>query len=126
MTGSGKTEQFLHENVTWERLLDFFVQENSFLKTRLSEVVDRETDKLFIVNAEHFQNEFILKDEYIQDIGQDIRQQQIQLQLLLINKHGPDLKIAKRQEKLRNEIAFLEKDFPGLKNRFNKYLLSMV
>lgn len=126
MTGSTKIEQFLHENVTWKRLLDFFIQENSFLKTRLSEVVDRETDKTVIANAEYFQNEFILKDEYIHDIENDIKGQEKNLQLVLAQKKTLDSKISKQQEKLRNEISYLEKEFSNLKNQFNKYLLSMV
>ena len=55
-----KPDQFHHENKTWRRLLDFFKQENSFLKTRLSEVLDKSTDKNFLALAEHFQNKFIL------------------------------------------------------------------
>jgi hypothetical protein len=126
MSGSNKTEQFLHENITWKRLLDFFIQENSFLKTRLSEVVDKENDKLFIANAEHFQNEFILKDEYIHDIERDIKEQEKNLQQAFTQKKVPDNKTCKKQEKLRNEISYLEKEFSGLKNQFNKYLLSIV
>lgn len=123
MHGSIKIEQFLHENTTWKRLLDFFIQENSFLKTRLSEVVDKQNDALFIIEAEHFQNEFILKDEFLQDMWRDIKEQQSKLQYLQHNKQEADSRITKRQQKLRNEIAFLEKDFPTLKNKFNKYLL---
>jgi hypothetical protein len=126
MSGSNKTEQFLHENITWKRLLDFFMQENSFLKTRLSEVVDKENDKLFIANAEHFQNEFILKDEYIHDLERDIKEQEKNLQLALTQQKVPDLKTCRKQEKLRNEISYLEKEFAALKNQFNKYLLSLV
>ena len=126
MTGSNKTAQFLHENISWKRLLDFFIQENSFLKTRLSEVVDKETDTVFIANAEHFQNEFILKDEYIHDIGNDIKMQEKNLQLAVIQKKEPDQKICRKQEKLRNEMSYLEKEFSVLKNEFNKYLLSIL
>jgi hypothetical protein len=126
MAGSIKTEQFLHENITWKRLLDFFIQENSFLKTRLSEVVDRETDKEFIANAEHFQNEFILKDEYFHDIEHDIKEQEKNLQLALVQKKLPDYKTSKKQEKLRNEISNLEKEFSNIKTQFNKYLLSIA
>ena len=107
-------------------MLDFFIQENSFLKTRLSEVVDRETDKTFIANAEHFQNEFILKDEYFHDIERDIKEQEKNLQLALVQKRLPDYKTCKKQEKLRNEIANLEKEFSNIKTQFNKYLLSIV
>jgi hypothetical protein len=126
MTGSNKTDQFLHENITWKRLLEFFIQENSFLKTRLSEVVDRETDRLLIAQAEHFQTEFILKDEYVHDIERDIKDQEIYLKSALIQKTAPDYKTCKKQEKLRNEISYLEKEFSHLKTQFNKYLLSIV
>lgn len=126
MTGSNKTEQFLYENLTWKRLLDFCIQENSFLKTRLSAVVDKETGEVFIAQAEHFQNEFILKDEYIHDIAKDIKEQEKKLQLGLIHKKAPDYKICRRQEKLRNEICYLEKEFSSLKIQFNKYLLSII
>jgi hypothetical protein len=126
MTGSKKTEQFLHENITWKRLLDFFIQENSFLKTRLSEVVDMETDKLFIAQAEHFQTEFLLKDEYIHDIEHDIKEQEKNLKSTLTQKKAPEYKTCKKQEKLRNEISYLEKEFSHLKTQFNKYLLSIV
>ena len=126
IAGSKKTEQFLHENLAWRRLLDFFIQENSFLKTRLSEVVDRETDAGFIDHAEQFQNEFILRDEGIQDIGNDIRAQEKNLQLAFIQKKAPEYKVCRNQDKLRNEISSLEKEFYKLKNQFNEYLLSMV
>lgn len=126
MTGSNKTELFLHENITWKRLLDFFIQENSFLKTRLSEMVDRETDKIFIARAEQFQNDFILKDEYILDIGNDIKAHEKNLQLIFSQKRAPDNKDCKKQDKLRNEISYLEREFSHLKTQFNQYLLSIV
>jgi hypothetical protein len=126
MVGSKKTEQFLHENTTWKRLLEFFIQENSFLKTRLSEVVDKETDKSLIAEAEHFQTEFILKDEYIHDIEHDIKEQEKGLKTTLAQKAVPDYKTCKKQDKLRNEMTYLEKEFSQLKTQFNKYLLSLV
>lgn len=126
MNEMNKIEQFLHENITWKRLLDFFIQENSFLKTRLSEVVDKENDKLFITNAEHFQNEFILKDGYIHDIERDIKEQEKNLRHAFIQQTIPDAKTCRKQEKLRNEISYLETEFAALKNQFNKYLLSIV
>lgn len=126
MIGPNKTEQFLHESITWRRLLDFFIQETSFLKTRLSQVVDKETDKTFIARAEHFQNDFILNDEGISDIGRDIKEQEISLKAALLLRKEPDQKLCRQQEKLRNEISYLEKGFISLKDQFNKFLLSMV
>jgi hypothetical protein len=119
-----KPDQFHHENKTWSRLLDFFKQENSFLKNRLSEVVDHSADKDFLALAEQFQNKFIIKDEIIDELRHDINTQDVDL----INRKEilVDLKLQKRQEKLRNEMEYFEKDFIQLKNDFNKYLSSGV
>jgi hypothetical protein len=114
-----KPDQFQHENKTWGRMLDFFKQENSFLKTRLSEVLDHSTDRNFLALAEQFQNKFILKDEYIDELRHDINMQELNLKDTTENAES---KLAKRQEKLRNEIEYFEKDFNQLKNEFNKYL----
>ena len=70
-----KQDQFHHENKTWARLLDFFKQENNFMKNRLSEVLDHNVDKDFLALAEQFQNKFILKDEYIDELRRDINKQ---------------------------------------------------
>lgn len=114
-----KQDQFDHENKTWERSLDFFKQENTFLKNRLSVVVDNKDSKDFIALAEYFQTEFILKDEFINELKKDV----IDLEKFIKNNfNNVDLiiKILKKQEKLRNEISFFEKDFATLKQEFNK------
>ncbi|MEO7048846.1 MAG: hypothetical protein ABI091_26325 [Ferruginibacter sp.] len=115
-----QTDQFRHENKTWCRLLDFFKEENTILKTRLSEVLDRSSDKEFLAMAELFQNKFIIKDEYIDELLNDINKQEDEL-----GKTGdalPGKTLIKHQEKLRNEMEYFEKDFNTLKNGFNKYL----
>ena len=124
---ANKTKQFYYENLTWERLLDFFKQENAILKNRLSEVVDQLTDKDFIELAEHFQNVFIIKDEFIDELRHDINNHEILLNTLLAaTDEKADKKILKKQEKLRNEMEALEKDFTKDKNQFNKYLASIL
>ena len=94
------------------------------MKNRLSEVLDLNVDKDFLALAEQFQNKFILKDEYIDELRSDI------------NKHNQmfsdssallvDNKLTKTQEKLRNEMEYFEKDFTKLKNEFNNYLSSVL
>ena len=121
-----KTDQVLHECMAWERLLDFFKQENSYLKTRLSEVLDNKTDKDFLALAEHFQNQFILKDEFVDEMAHDVREQQQILTDLHTKKTFPEDRFIKKQQKLRNEMEYLEKEFTRLKNEFNKYLVSVL
>lgn len=118
------TDQFHHENHTWTRLLEFFKQENYFMKNRLSEVLDHNVDKNFLALAEQFQNKFILKDEYIDELRHDIN---IHDQLLNNHPAGAiDNKLVKTQGKLRNEMEYFEKDFNNLRSEFNKYLSSVL
>ena len=105
-------------------MLEFFKQENSFLKTRLSEVLDHNSDINFLALAEQFQNKFILKDEYIDELRHDINQHN--QHLVDSTKNAVDNKLTKQQEKLRNEMEFFEKDFNKLKNEFNKYLSTLL
>jgi len=121
-----KTEQFLQECAGWIRLLDFFKQENIYLKTRLSFIVDHTAATDFLPLAEQFQNEFILKDEFITEINKDVKNQQTMLTDSIIKKTQPEEKLVKTQQKLRNEIEFLEKDFSSNKNKFNKFISSVL
>ncbi len=126
MSVINKTEQFLHETYTWERLIYFFRQENIYLKTRLSELVDPSTDKQFLALAEQFQNQFILKDEFMDEMTHDVKEQQKKLNELAENNKVLEDKISKKQKKLRNETQYLEKDFNRLKHEFNIYLESIA
>lgn len=112
--------QFNYENRSWMRLLEFFKQENSQLKNRLAEVVDQLADRDFLALAEQFQNKFIVKDEFIDELRHDIN---MQLEEMRVSVNGlNNQKLIKNQLKLRNEMEFFEKEFTSLKNEFNKYL----
>ena len=119
-----KTEQFIQECAAWLRLLDFFKQENSYLKTRLSVVLDHKTDKDFLNKAEHYQNLFILKDEFINEIAKDAKMHEEKLKQASQLKKSLEEKLIRQQQKLRNEVEHLEKEFTRLKNDFNKELLA--
>lgn len=114
--------QYLHETKTWNRLLEFFKQENTFLKNRLAAVLDQKTDKDFLALAEQFQNKFIINDEFIDELRHDINLQENGF----IKKDDTafDHKTISQQNKFRNEMEYFEKNFLGLKNEFNKYLCS--
>ncbi len=116
-------EQFHHENMTWIRSLDFLKQENNFLKNRLSEVVDITSDKTFLAQAEHFQNQFIIKDEFVDELKHDVNEQE----KMLLEKYkktgiGIDEPAIKLQKNIREQMEYLEKDFTNLRNEFNNYL----
>lgn len=117
-------EHFLYESQCWSRALDFYKQENAFFKTRLSQVVDNNSDKTFVATAENFHNRFILTDEYIAELGSDIRLQLDIIKQALSGIPEKEKLMCIRQKKLRGEIDRFEKDLYNLKTDFNKKMVA--
>ena len=116
-------DQYLHENLMWERSLSFYKLENAFLKTRLSQVVDNNTDKDFVNIAEHFHNRLLFTDEYINELFFDLRMQMQLIKKSLPGNHIQDVAIIGMQDKLRTGMENFEKDVVSLKNDFNNKLI---
>jgi hypothetical protein len=122
-TVSNKLKQYHHENLTWVRSLEFLKQENSFLKNRLSEVVDITSDRDILAQAEHFQNQFIIKDEFLDQLRHDVHEQErILTEKYVRTGNGLDDYVSNRQKKLREQMEYLERDFANLRKEFNHYL----
>ncbi len=120
-------EQFHHENQAWLRSLDFYRQENAYLKNRLSDALDHSTGGEFLAMAEQFQNQFLLKDEFINELLADIQHQEKILKESFIKEEVMlDKQSVKRQAKFRNEMENLEKSFISLKIDFNKWLVKTM
>jgi hypothetical protein len=124
---SNKLQHYHHENKTWVRSLDFFKQENSHLKNRLSEVVDMTMDKTVLAQAEHFQNLFIIKDEFLDQLRHDVNEQErILTDRYIRTGNGVDEYVTNRQKQLREQMDYLEKDFAAMRNEFNRYLVATL
>ncbi|MEP6594684.1 MAG: hypothetical protein ABJA71_02010 [Ginsengibacter sp.] len=116
-----KQNQLAHENTTWNRELEFFKQENAYLKTSLSVIIDSRDDKEFLRLAEYFQNLFLLKDELINELKCGILNHDEEIKHDLRNDKILN-EILKGQEKLRKQMNYFETDFSRLKNEFNQLL----
>lgn len=102
----------------WEIVLSSLKNENTFLMLKLSEVLDSKVDKDFILKAEYFQNEFIVKDGYVKEMENDIK-----AELLLISNANDEItstKIVSRYKKFKNELSYFERNFLNLKSDFDK------
>ena len=109
----------------WLRTLDFIKQENNFLKNRLSAVVDNQSDKSFLAQAEHFQNQFIIKDEFIDELKHDVNEQIREVKIYgmknaELNRHAKSF--ANMQDNLRDQMTYLEKELTSLRNEFYAFL----
>ena len=118
-------DQFLHENQTWERALDYFLQENAFLKMRLSQVLDRNTDRSFVALAEHFQTCFVQMDECMKDLRKEILTSQKALKAGDINQAAELARMNSRHQKLQTDMNYLQKKFAELTTEFNHHVISL-
>ena len=93
----------------------------------MSQVLDRKIDSEFLALAEQFQNQFIIKDDFIDELKHDINEMERAIKESSVTmKIVPDIKVENKHNKLRNEMEYLEKNFAQLKNEFNKYLVSVL
>ena len=116
-------DQFVQENLMWESALNLHKLENAFLKTRLSQVVDKNTDKEFVNLAEHFHNRFLFTDEYIKELFLDIRMQKELAKKIFPGNQLQAKDISSRQDKLRSRMKNFEQELESLKEEFNKKLI---
>lgn len=116
-----KIEQFNYEHTMWLRQLDYFKQENAWLKTRLAAVLDGNADKVILPQAEYFQNQFVCNDEAIEELKTDVTQ---------LNKTKPQSSNQKnmtlKQTAMRGKMERFENDFITLKNYFSKFVTAVV
>ena len=113
-----QNNQIKHEYTSWQRMLEFFRQENALLKYRLSDLVDNNEQNDFLSIAEYFQNEFLLKDEALNRLIKSVSELNAELNKMT-DKNIPD-ELIYQQEKLRNDILQFEKKFLDLSNEFNE------
>lgn len=123
---SAALDQFQFENMTWSRSLDFFKQENAHLKDRLSEIVDKTSDKHILAQAEHFQNQFIIKDEFIDELKHDINEQAKLIKDCSRKNQNGTVDFCSIQDKLREQMQYLEKDFAELRKAFYEYIIKSL
>jgi hypothetical protein len=117
--------QFKHEHKAWERSLEFFRQENTLLKYRLSEIVDHNEEKRFIQLAEHFQNELLRKDEKIDNLMKELQGFSGGFNEATDGNMAYS-KVMAAQENFRNQVLQLEKEFLLLSKDFNESMLQSI
>lgn len=109
----------------WGTLLEYYRFENSQLKNRLAEALEGSLDDRRLVEAEFYQNEFLRKDQLMQVLRIELRDQEA----LLAGKKAPgespgppEADPSRELEKFRESIRYLGREFSDLKDRFTHYL----
>ncbi|MDP4284510.1 MAG: hypothetical protein Q8891_08810 [Bacteroidota bacterium] len=120
-----KNNQFGQEHKAWQRSLEFFKQENTLLKYRLSEMVDQNGETIFLQLAEYYQNQLILKDEILNNLIRELIQ--FSEKFHAPNNDGKQSEIIINQHaNFRRKILLFEKDFLTFSKEFNERMLQSI
>ncbi|MFN5045140.1 MAG: hypothetical protein ACK5EI_04270 [Bacteroidota bacterium] len=122
-----KWTQYMFETSSWIRLIDFLHQENAYLKTRLSEVMDDITNNQNLALAEHFQNQFLVKDDAYDHMKNDLqRHVEKWNQQTMSDETNAILSLRKIHTRLKEQIDYIEREHAVLRKDYNTYLISLV
>ena len=123
---SSTLTQFRFEIEAWIRLIEFLNTENTYYKTRLSQVIDQIQDKENLAMAEHFQNQYIIKDDVYDHFLFSLKEHlQKWKEVQLMKTKEANEEFIKTQKNLRTRIEFVEKDQMLISKDFNTYLIAM-
>ena len=118
--------QFIYETESWKRLLFFYREENVYNRKRLSEILSDTVSEELLERAEYFQDHFVMSDETIHWLMDEIHQH---IKFLSQNTASgiqmPGLAI-RNQQVLKNDILKAEEVLLKLKTDFNKFLAESV
>jgi hypothetical protein len=119
-----RVQQLQFEIDAIKRLLSFMMEENVHLKNRISEILKSNFENTLLGKMELFHNRFIMEDEIIGVLRNDIaimdKLLQTQNQLQEENKIH---EIGKKIRKLSVNMENTQSQFMQLKTEFNNFLL---
>ena len=116
-----KSKQLHHELETWKRLLDFMMNENIYLKNRLSQILQDKFEDKLLAKMEDFQNAFLKEDQLFEFLRNEVAELEDLLNFAAVKKVMEN-EIDKKLFKLQGNMITAESEFGKLKLQFNSYL----
>jgi hypothetical protein len=111
------------EHKQWRRELLFWEDELKSLQNRLSELVMRWTDKEMLAQLEHYQNQFMIQENAINELEDHINLHETNISEHL--KKGEDvleLQLVKKHIEFRNQMDTHRNLYGDLKRNFFRFL----
>ena len=110
------------ENATWMNSLQFYKDEITILKDRLSEIAAKNTHKIILAEVEHYQNQFIIQRNNIDQIMHAIKQNENAL-IKEINSNPVAVDHRKVDAHLeeKEQMESFEKIFSDLREKYNRF-----
>jgi predicted nuclease with TOPRIM domain len=110
------------ENTEWLKKLDFYKDEITILKNRLEELADKNNAKDVLAEVEHFQNQFIIQRNNIDEIAHKVRENEQALQdEIKSNPVAVDHRKMEYHATEKDLVNSFEKVFNEIREDFNKF-----
>ena len=109
------------ENQDWLKRLDFYKEEIQILRERLEELTRKNTDAEFLKSVEHFQNQFLIQRNHIDELSHDIRLNEGKLvHEILHNPVAVDHRKVENHDSEADFMGYFEKNFATIRAEFNQ------
>ena len=110
------------ENTEWLKKLDFYKDEISILKGRLEELATKNNAQDVLAEVEHFQNQFIIQRNNIDEIAHQVREhEQSLLEEIKSNPVAVDHRKVEYHAVEQDLVNSFEKVFNEVREDFNKF-----
>ncbi|SHE60090.1 hypothetical protein [Flavisolibacter ginsengisoli] len=118
--------QFNFECESWKRILYFFREENVYYRNRLSEILNDAVNEELLERSEYFQGNFIMSDETIHWLVDEIHQHiKFLSQNIATDTQILEL-VIRNHQKLKKDVEKAEEVLFNLKKEFNEFLAESV
>ena len=126
---SSKIEQYHFENGTWLRLIEFLKQENTYMKNHLSDMMDHVQGRESLALAEHFQNQFIVKDDVYDHMINELRKHSLKMREGKSEGLNPapvvNDELQKNHSHMKEQLSKIQQDHLVLSADYNTYMTSL-
>lgn len=110
------------ENQDWTSKLAFYADEIKILRGRLEEIASKNSSKDVLALVEHFQNQFIIQQNNIDELKHDIKMnEQALVDEINRNPVAVDHRKVAYHEKEQQLIASFEKVFNEMRGEYNAF-----
>jgi len=113
--------QFEDVLATWKQLLNARMEENIFLKYKISEILKNNFNQNLLEEIEEFQTQFIKEDELINSLRKDISELDNYILSKVLQNGKMEKSFDAKIEDLRKDIAHSDSRFHASKSAFDNF-----
>ncbi len=117
------TEKLGTEHTEWLKAIDFYDSEIDILENRLAEIVQKNNKSSILAEVEHFQNQFIVQRNNIDELRHNIREHSHKAATESMRHAGHiPTELVNEHSVVKDSFVSFEKVMQELRKEFNEFL----